>query len=363
MLKRLSAWAGCLLLATAVTSTAAPSALGKTSHRSGHARTHASKHVHKTTRRDVTQPPSAMQALPAFSSSSIWTSRVDGLTTSIDPSSSALVSRLGAMVASEIPNKSGPWINTTQYSVPVYTVPAGQPLVTVTLDKTQPYAMPLKSSFGAGVPIPAGAQAAAGRDQHMVIWQPSSDTMWEFWHMRQLSDGWHADWGGTMRNVSTNPGYFNGTQWSWGASATSLPLVGGLITPAELAAGHIDHALAIALPQTRAKSWTLPAQRTDGFVTASDSIPEGARFRLDPSLDLTSMNLPRLTLILAQAAQRYGIIVRDKSGVVTFYAQDPTPTGTNPYPALFGTPWPSGPLATFPWSKLQLLTTQMKSWG
>ena len=34
---------------------------------------------------------------------------------------------------------------------------------------------------------------------------------------------------------------------------------------------------------------------------------------------------------MAEAAQRYGIVLRDKSSNITFYGQDPTPTGTNPY--------------------------------
>ena len=34
---------------------------------------------------------------------------------------------------------------------------------------------------------------------------------------------------------------------------------------------------------------------------------------------------------MAVAAQRYGIVVRDGAGAVTFYAEDPTPTGRNPF--------------------------------
>ncbi len=35
--------------------------------------------------------------------------------------------------------------------------------------------------------------------------------------------------------------------------------------------------------------------------------------------------------MIAEAAQRYGIVVRDTAAHVTLYAQDPTPIGTNPY--------------------------------
>jgi hypothetical protein len=298
---------------------------------------------------------SGFAPLPAFGVGSVWTSRVDGSQT-LDPSSPALVATLVGMVSPEVAGGYGPWINTTSYSAPVYTVAANQPLVPVILDNLQPYAAPLRASFTAGVPLPANAQPAAGRDAHLVVWQPSSDTMWEFWHMHLMSDGWHAGWGGTMQTVSQSTGYFTGANAGWGATASSLPLVGGLITPSELQAGVINHALALAIPQTRSNVWAWPAQRTDGNDPSANSIPEGAWFRLDPNLNLASLNLPPLTLMLAQAAQRYGIIIKDKAGVVTFSAQDPTPTGTNPYPQLFGTPWPSTVLGSFPWSHLQLLT-------
>ena len=47
--------------------------------------------------------------------------------------------------------------------------------------------------------------------------------------------------------------------------------------------------------------------------------------------------------------------VRDTSSAVTFYAEDPTPTGANPYPALFGTGWMDQALAGFPWGRLQVV--------
>jgi hypothetical protein len=307
-------------------------------------------------------PVSGFAPLPAFAADSVWNTRVDGSSQPLDPSSPALVATLMGMVNQEMSARYGPWINTTAYSVPVYDVPANQPRVRVILDRPQPYAASLKASFAAGVPVPPDARPAAGRDEHLLVWQPATDTMWEFFHMHKMPDGWHADWGGTMQNVSHNPGYFTGADAGWGATATSLPLAGGLITPSELRAGVINHALALAIPSVRAKTWTFPAQRTDGNDLTTNSIPEGARFRIDPSLNLASLHLPPLTLMLARAAQRYGIILRDKSGVVTFYAQDPAPTGANPYAELFGVALPSTALASFPWSRLQLLQMKLNSY-
>lgn len=65
---------------------------------------------------------------------------------------------------------------------------------------------------------------------------------------------------------------------------------------------------------------------------------------------------------MARAAQRYGIVVRDQSGVVVFYGEDPTPTGSNPYAGsagYFGGEYPHRLLARFPWEQLKALPTQL----
>ncbi len=143
----------------------------------------------------------------------------------------------------------------------------------------------------------------------------------------------------------------------WGATATSLPAIAGTMLIKELRAKEIKHALAIALPAPRASSYAWPAQRTDG-TGPSDAIPEGARLRLDPDLDLSSLDLPPLTLTMATAAQRYGMIVRDQThGAIGFFAQDPTQAKRNPYSGrkgLFGGQSPTDLLAAFPWDRLEI---------
>jgi hypothetical protein len=130
----------------------------------------------------------------------------------------------------------------------------------------------------------------------------------------------------------------------------------------ELAAGRIDHALALAIPSARRGVFSWPAQRSDGVNDDPASIPEGARFRLDPSLDLGKLDLPPVTRMMAEAVQRYGMVVRDQTGhAVGFYAEDPAPTGSDPYGQLFGNQAPIDLLATFPWDRLQLLQMQLSS--
>jgi hypothetical protein len=260
--------------------------------------------------------------------------------------------------------KKGPSINTTSWSVPIYTVPADQAMVHVKLVNAT---APALQSAWSSVPLPSDAQPAAGTDKHLVVWQPSTDRMWEFWRLEKTSEGWQASWGGAMDDVSANRGVYGPEAWpsaatTWGGSASSLPVAGGLITLEDLEKGEINHALAISVPNTRWDAYASPAQRTDGSSTEAFSLPEGAHLRLDPSLNLASLHLPRLTLMLAEAAQRYGIFVRDTASDLAFYAEDPTPTGSNPYAGSHGyfeDKSPAQLLASFPWGHLQLLKMEL----
>ena len=133
--------------------------------------------------------------------------------------------------------------------------------------------------------------ARGGTDKHLVVWQPSTDQLWEFWRLEH--DPQQAGRpGGVGRcrtcrliRVSTapKPGLVHSS--GWGASASSLSIAGGLITLEDLEKGQINHALAMALPNIRADVYASPAERTDGGDTEPLSLPEGAHLRLDPNLE------------------------------------------------------------------------------
>jgi hypothetical protein len=298
-----------------------------------------------------------------FSSSSFWNIPL-AADAPLDPSSGARIAAFAAEVAAEEQSGDGPWINTVNSGIPVYTVPADQPTVSVRLEHHT--ANPALSSAWHAVPLPSDARPATGVDGSLVVWQPSTDRLWEFHRMVHSADGWHASWGGAMRHVSSQLGVYRRGVWpgsksSWGISASALSLVGGLISLEDLSDSQINHALEMALPERSSSLFASPAQRTDGTSDNPLALPEGAHLRLNPNLDLAALNLPRLTLMLAEAAQRYGIFVTDgtgTSGVATFFAQEPIPTGKNPYTGpngFFEGKRPSQLLASFPWSQLQLL--------
>lgn len=283
----------------------------------------------------------------------------------LDPSSAKLTGALRAEVESEQANRSGPWIGTTRYSVPIYTVGPDQPNVRVQL--TSPVFSPALQAAFERVPLPPDALPSGGTDGHLVVWQPSSDRMWEFWRLVRAQSGPQASWGGAMQGVSTNFGAYGPEAWPhaepwWGASASSLPIAGGLITLEDLRVGEINHALALAVPEVRAGVFASPAKRSDGKSANPLALPEGAHLRLDPKLDIASLHLPRTTRLIAEAAQRYGFFIRDGSSVVQLFAQDPVTAPFNPYAGAngyFEGKYPDQLLASFPWSRIQVLKMEL----
>lgn len=252
-------------------------------------------------------------------------------------------------------------INTSAYASPVYVVPADTPPVAVEFWDCQHKGYADKSLVQqwSEVPMPAYAQSASGTDAEMTIYQPSTDTIWEFWQARNKDGVWQACWGGRLQHASKSNGIW---PKGYGTTATGLPFLGGQITAEELQRGEIRHAIGIALVDV--ERWALfswPANRSDGYnpTNTPNRIAEGQRFRLDPTIDVDALKIHPVAKIIAKAAQKYGFVVWDKAGSISLRAQNPksyTVLGKpDPYRALFnGTPQ-YAILDGFPWSRLQFL--------
>ncbi len=297
-----------------------------------------------------------------FSRTSFWNEPLSS-NDAIDPRSAQLVRTFVGLADKLVAEHFYPNVNTWAYSVPIYTVPRDQPREAVILDNHAAYADVLRRAFDEGIPIPPGARPAAGLDEHLVVWQPATNTMWELWHARLIGGTWHADFGGEITDESQFSGaFFSPSGIELGATASSLALVGGLITLADVQRGVIDHAVAVAIPAARRSVWALPASRSDGIDPSPTAIPEGARLRLPASLNIAGLHLTPMGAMIARAVQRYGMIVRDQSGTVSFYGQDPIPSGSTIFQRLFATD-PENVLQNFPWSDLQLMHMQLRTWG
>jgi hypothetical protein len=292
-------------------------------------------------------------------------------------------------------------VNISQYSAPLYIVPANQPLVAVAGACANPkpgtdYTSPpdfAEDVLAGGIPIPADAHGAAGTDEEIQIYQPSTDTEWEMWQFQKGSSGeWQACYGGVITNVSQSDGIFPN---NFGATATSLPLLGGVVRIDELQAGQIDHVMGLQLANNLIKSvipantpgatngisW--PASRTDGTNTSDTAIPEGLRLRLPPActtppapaispcITLSDYDLTPLAKTIAIAAQKYGFVVYDTDpNGVNIRLGDPTAYTTAGLP----NPYTTGPgvggvgnkglldgvlqshiMQNFPWDQLEAL--------
>ena len=252
-------------------------------------------------------------------------------------------------------------INLESWASPVYVVGPNTPTTRI----AQWVCMP---KFGrnaeleqlwAAVPWPEYAVPAQGADSEMTIYQPSSDTIWEFWLTRKTNGKWEACWGGKMQNASKSDGRWAGY---FGTTATGLPFLGGQITAEELRRGEIRHVIGISMVELEAAnvlSW--PAKRSDGWNPKNEPnrIPEGARFRLDPTINVDALQMRPAGKIIAKAAQKYGFVVWDKAGAISIRSQNPksyTQAGqADPYPALFGNAPAYAVLEGFPWEKLQFM--------
>ena len=188
------------------------------------------------------------------------------------------------------------------------------------------------------------------------MWQPSTGHLWELWRVLQEGGHWTACWGGEIANAYTSDGVLPAP---FGAGASGLSLLGGQIHLEDLERGTINHALEVLMPDTAAGTFVWPADRTDGTSSAADAIPEGTRFRLNPSLDLATLHLsPR------GARNRHGDPAlrdhrrRHRRGSVALSAQDTTPLiaegKPNPYNTLLPNPYDT--LDAIPWSQLEAVS-------
>ena len=112
------------------------------------------------------------------------------------------------------------------------------------------------------VRIPIGAEPDAGSDHHLVVLQPDGGEL-DLWLAQRNGDAWSA---GSLSLESAGGPAANcaGTSPCGGADAAYFALGAGVIRPEEIAQGHIDHALAITVPKTRAGYVACPAGHGDG---------------------------------------------------------------------------------------------------
>ncbi len=268
-----------------------------------------------------------------FSPSSFWNSQVGSAATS--PQNGSLISYFVAHAVN--PNLSiGAW------SVPVAEVHPSDPTFTVPCTR---YTCTL-SAFGA-VPIPVTAKHDPSGDGHLAVYDPATDREWDFWQAVDNGSSWSASAGAAVSMAGAGLAAPN----TGAGNAANFPLLGGLIRPEEILQGRIDHALVFGLPGIGQGAPVCPATHNASTSSDPNALREGARLQLDPSVNVDALSIPAWAKIVARAMQTYGMYLRDNSGSLGIYAENPVSRGYDPwrsslgfaagddYPSLRGIPW------------------------
>lgn len=249
-----------------------------------------------------------------FSQTGFWNTPIPRFTPE-DPEAAALRTQLAA-IASGARTEAGPRF---------YTAVTNADTVPVALKDCATGVVIGPIPEWEAVPIPTGA--SVGANGEMIVYQPSSLTVWEFGEMASVNGQWQACSGGRLQNTSTSNGVY---PEPYGLTSTGLSRAGGMVTIPELQTNQINHVVGLSLPMGGAPLW--PALRGDG----SGSFAPGQRLRLDPSFDITT--LPQPARAIARAAQLYGFVVWDDAAAPTVHSESG-----------------NADLSMFPWDKLQIL--------
>jgi hypothetical protein len=274
-----------------------------------------------------------------FSPESPWNTAIEALPAASDSKKMLSLARRRLAVV-ELPGdqgygsvervvKKGFQINADRWA-PLVVEAGGKNVVSTRMLCRQTECGPAAERVPSTLALPPQTRPDPRYDGWLSVIDREKGVAYDFWRARrqsadtisyQFAKTWKLDGPGFSRPVSEDP------ERAPGARGSGLPLFAGVIGPAELRAGEIDHALAVSVPGLARRSYVQPASVTDG-VGSVDSLPAGARLRLKSSalagLHRRDRNAPSTEAILV-ALHRYGAIVVDRASVPTLYAAAGTP--------------------------------------
>jgi hypothetical protein len=159
-------------------------------------------------------------------------------------------------------------------------------------------------------PVPPGAPveggAASEGDRHVLVVQRGSCKLYELYDAHRAPGGrsWDAGSGAVfdLRSQALRP-----EGWT-SADAAGLPIFPLLARYPELAAGGIDHALRVTVPETQ-RGYIHPATHFASSSSDPTLPPMGLRLRLKASYSLAGFHGQSLAIL--EALKRFGLIVAD----------------------------------------------------
>lgn len=185
-------------------------------------------------------------------------------------------------------------------------------------------------------PIPDRARPSHGHDANMVVVDHANRRVHEFWKYR--NDKGTTAWGAVLPLGGSGTGRVGSDPGRYGATGSGISRLAGVIRTFEVRRGWIGHALVGPTGFSCKGTYRYPAVKSDGWSTASNCIPEGARVQLRRGVKCKT--LPGITsweLMVCRALKRYGWYNIDNGnvGVPGFGIQFENPAGErDPYPAI-----------------------------
>ena len=201
--------------------------------------------------------------------------------------------------------------------------------------------------------IPLTAKADPGDDGHLAVHDPATRREWGMWQASY--DAARGRWSASAGAAVSLAG--NGIARAGRASgnAANFPLLGGLIRPEEISQGRIRHPLVFGQPGIGPGRPVCPA--TANVATTRDSLAlrEGTLLQLDPAVDVASLDLPPWQRTVARALQEYGMYLRDNSGTLTVYAENPVARGYDAWAKVGLQGESTGFSSAFPWRRMRVI--------
>jgi hypothetical protein len=166
-------------------------------------------------------------------------------------------------------------------------------------------------------------QAAPGTDAQVIVLDPEKGIEWNLWQV--------AFDGRTVK--ATNGSRVPGSYWTREVGfipsrGAGIPYLAMLVRGHEVAAGSIQHALAMPVINTAGHKYFAPATKIEHPDKRNNGLPEGIRFALDVSdaaiekwIETLPEELPEATRksarTIARALRDYGWFVVDTAGAAT----------------------------------------------
>lgn len=233
-----------------------------------------------------------------FPANNIWNTPIDHLP--VKSNSATLVNTIGVSKYVHPDFSSGVW-NGAMGGIPFILVNGSQPKLPVNFTY-------VAESDPGGYPIPLNAPIEGGSastgDRHVIAIETTNCMLYELFDAHPGVNSWNAGSGAifNLRSHALRP-----SGWT-SADAAGLPIMPGLITYEEVAAGEIKHAIRFTAPKTK-REFVWPARHFASSLTGTEYPRMGERFRLKANYDISGF--PADVQVILRAMKKYGIILSD----------------------------------------------------